>query len=109
MSSVMATPQRVPGVCLRRVICIPGPYGNLCSAGATHSVLNEAIFVYMNEIGQGHHEDTVRVFFKSRVGDIGNLLPHVMKIARKSAYELGRNLSTVLPEANRIILVSFQM
>lgn len=78
------------------------------SAGAAHSVLHEAIFAYMNEVGEGHHEDIVRAFFRFRIGDIGNLLPRVMEITRKSAYELGRSLSTALPEANRIVLVSFR-
>jgi hypothetical protein len=82
-------------------------HGKLHSAGATHSVLNEAIFAYMNEIGEGHHEDIVRAFFRYKVGEIGNLLPHVMEITRKSAYELGRSLSAALPEANRIVLVNF--
>jgi len=81
-------------------------YGELPSAGATHSVLNKAIFAYMNEVGEGHHEDIVRAFFRYRVSDIGNLLPHVMEIVRQSAYELGQSLSAALPEANRIVLVS---
>jgi len=76
------------------------------SSGATHSVLNEAIFAYMNEVAEGHHDDIVRAFFRYRVGDIGNLFSHVMEITRKSAYELGRSLSVALPEANRIVLVS---
>jgi nuclear pore complex protein Nup133 len=82
--------------------------GHVHSAGATHSVLNEAIFAYMNEVGEGHHDDIARAFFRYRAGDIGNLLPHVMEITRKSAYELGRSLSAALPETNRIVLVSLQ-
>ncbi|KIM87137.1 hypothetical protein PILCRDRAFT_64451 [Piloderma croceum F 1598] len=79
-------------------------HNEFLDAGATHSVLNEAIFAYMNEVGEGHHDDIVRAFFRYRVGDIENLLPHVMAITRKSAYELGRSLSAALPETNRIVL-----
>jgi nuclear pore complex protein Nup133 len=60
----------------------------------------------MNEVGEGHHEDIVRAFFRYRVGDIGNLLSHVWEITRKSSYEFGRSLSAALPEANRIVIVS---
>lgn len=79
----------------------------ICSAGATHSVLNEAIFAYMGEAGDAHHEDIVRAFFRYKVGDIGSLLSHIMETTRKSAYELGRSLSASLPEANGIVLVSY--
>lgn len=78
------------------------------SGGATYSVLNEAIFAYMDGVGEGHHEDVVRAFFRYRVGDIENLLAHVVEVTRKSAHELGRSLSASLPEANRIVLVSLK-
>lgn len=77
----------------------------MCREGATYSILNEAIYAYMDEIGEGQHDDVVRAFFRYKVGDIGNLLPHIGEITRKSAYELGRSLSASLPEANRIVLV----
>lgn len=60
----------------------------------------------MNEVGEGHHEDVVRAFFRYKVRDLGNLLPHVVEITRISAHELGRSLSASLPEANSIVLVS---
>ena len=63
----------------------------------------------MDGVGEGHHEDVVRAFFRYRAGDIENLLPHVVEVTRKSAYELGRSLAASLPEANRIVLVSPQM
>lgn len=59
----------------------------------------------MNEVGEGHHEDIVRAFFRFRVADIGALLPYVVDIIRKSAHELGRSLSVSLPEANHVVLV----
>lgn len=68
--------------------------------------MNEAIYTYMDGVGEGHHEDVVRAFFRYRAGDIENLLPHVVEVTRKSAYEPGRSLAASLPEANRILLVS---
>ncbi|KAF7967089.1 hypothetical protein HWV62_35891 [Athelia sp. TMB] len=79
-------------------------HNEFLDGGATHSVLNEAIYNYMDGVGEGHHEDVVRAFFRYRAGDIENLLPHVVEVTRKSAYELGRSLAASLPEANRIVL-----
>lgn len=59
----------------------------------------------MNDIGEGHHEDIVRAFFRFKVAEIAVLLPYVVDIIRKSAHELGRDLSVSLPEANRVVLV----
>ena len=59
----------------------------------------------MNRVGEGHHEDIVRAFFRFKVADIGALLPYVMDIIPKSTHELGRSLSVALPEANRVVLV----
>jgi nuclear pore complex protein Nup133 len=73
--------------------------------GHVHSVLNEAVFAYMNEVGEGHHEDFLRAFFRLRVGDIGDLVPRVTDIIMQTMRDTGRSLSTMLPEANEIILV----
>jgi predicted ArsR family transcriptional regulator len=76
-------------------------------SGHTHSVLSEAVYTYMNSIGEDYHEDVMRTLFRNRAGDIGQLLPHVMEIVRRSSHERGRNFSAVLSEANNIVLVSF--
>lgn len=60
----------------------------------------------MSELEEGHHEDVMRAFFRLHVGDIGRLLPYVAEITTKSAHEMGRSLEALLPEANRIVLVS---
>lgn len=59
----------------------------------------------MSEIGNGHHEDVMRSFFRSYVGDIGKLLKKVADIVNEESRSSGRNLIAILPEANRIVVV----
>jgi nuclear pore complex protein Nup133 len=59
----------------------------------------------MHTIGEGHYEDVMRAFFRTRASDIYQLLPHVMDIVERSTHERGRSLSNALPEANMIVLV----
>ena len=75
------------------------------STGHSHSVLSEAVHVYMYTIGEGHHEDVMRAFFRTRASDIYQLLPHVIDIVERATHERGRSLSNALPEANMIVLV----
>lgn len=73
----------------------------------SHSVLNDAVHVYMHEIGKGHHEDVIRAFFRLRVGDIGRLISKVGEAATQAARLSQRDIIEFLPEANRIVLVRF--
>jgi nuclear pore complex protein Nup133 len=73
--------------------------------GHVDSVLNEAVYAYMNDVGEGHHEDFMRAFFRLRVRDIGDLLPRVVDIITQTTRDASRSISTMLPEANEIILV----
>jgi nuclear pore complex protein Nup133 len=56
----------------------------------------------MNESGE---EDIMRAFFRTQVGNIGEILPPVLAIAERHSRGLGRDTSTAILEANRIILV----
>jgi nuclear pore complex protein Nup133 len=78
----------------------------MSSTGHTHSILSEAVHAYMNESGEGHHEDVMRAFFRHHVGNIGELLPPVLAIAERSSRGSNRSLSAALREANSIMLVS---
>ncbi|KAJ7219294.1 hypothetical protein GGX14DRAFT_591296, partial [Mycena pura] len=69
----------------------------------SESVLNEVIELYMDRIGEDHHEDVVRAFFRRHVGDIGVLLSRVADVTAKLAQSSGRDLHELLPEANRVI------
>ncbi|THG99186.1 hypothetical protein EW026_g3129 [Hermanssonia centrifuga] len=80
----------------------------LHSAGHKHSVLTEAVYILMNEAGEGHHEDLMRAFFRLRVQDIGALLPHVLEIVRRSSYEITHSLTDTIPQANEIVLTILQ-
>jgi hypothetical protein len=59
----------------------------------------------MNQVGEGHHDDLMRAFFRLRVADIGRLLPHVRDGTRRLAREAPAKQPDILSEANRIILV----
>ncbi|KAI0054126.1 hypothetical protein FA95DRAFT_1530133 [Auriscalpium vulgare] len=72
--------------------------------GHSYSVLNDAVCNYMNQAGEGHHEDFMRAFFRLRVGDLGKLLPQVRDITRTSLNEVPTSAATILPEANSVVL-----
>ncbi|KAJ6630853.1 hypothetical protein B0H10DRAFT_2160229 [Mycena sp. CBHHK59/15] len=72
--------------------------------GSSERVLNEAVELYMESIGEGHHEDIMRAFFRFHVGEIGNLLSQVANVTAKLAQDSGRDLMDLLAEANRVIL-----
>src|ERR1700761_441412 len=63
----------------------------------------------MDSIGEDHHEDVVRAFFRRHVGDIGVLLSRVADVTAKLAQSSGRDLHELLPEANRVISVSWMI
>ncbi|GBE81938.1 hypothetical protein SCP_0403120 [Sparassis crispa] len=72
-----------------------------------NNVLSEAIYRYMNAVGESHHEDCVRAFFRLKVEDIGSVFPHLLQIVRNAA-QGGRSLAVELEQANRIILTVLQ-
>lgn len=59
----------------------------------------------MNDIGEGHHEDSLRAFLRLRVRDLGGLLPHVAELVRRSLSEMTGRSTQVIPQANQIVLV----
>jgi nuclear pore complex protein Nup133 len=72
---------------------------------SSRSVLNDAVCAYMADVGEGHHEDIIRTFFRIRVGDLGQLIQKVPDIVAKALHEPDHILTGLLPEANRIVLV----
>jgi nuclear pore complex protein Nup133 len=59
----------------------------------------------MNQVGEGHHDDLMRAFFRLRIADIGKLLPHIRDDTRRQLGDLPANMTDVLSEANGIVLV----
>ncbi|KAI0273769.1 Non-repetitive/WGA-negative nucleoporin C-terminal-domain-containing protein [Gloeopeniophorella convolvens] len=72
--------------------------------GRSYDILSEAVYSYMNQVGEGHHDDLMRAFFRLRIGDIGKLLPHVRDSTRRSLNEFPTKAPYVLSEANGIAL-----
>lgn len=70
--------------------------------------MKDAIAAYMEEIGDDSHEDLVRAFFRTRVSDIGQVLQKVSDIAQKAAKRSSSSVNQILPEANRIVVVSMK-
>ena len=70
-------------------------------------MLYDAIYSYLESVGEGYHEDFVRAFFRLKVHDLGGLLPHVVEIIRKASHEHSRSLAEEVWQANEIVLVSF--
>lgn len=61
----------------------------------------------MNQVGEGHHDDLMRAFFRLRVADIGRLLPHVRDGTRRLLEETPAKQPDILSEANGIVLVRY--
>jgi nuclear pore complex protein Nup133 len=78
---------------------------NACRKGRPYDILSEAVYGYMNQVGEGHHDDLMRAFFRLRVADIGRLLPHVRDGTRRLLGEAPAKQPDILSEANGIILV----
>ena len=77
-----------------------------CRQGRPYDILSEAVYGYMNQVGEGHHDDLMRAFFRLRVADIGKLLPHIRDGTRRQLGDVPANMTDVLSEANGIVLVS---
>ena len=76
-----------------------------CRQGRPYDILSEAVYGYMNQVGEGHHDDLMRAFFRLRVADIGKLLPHTRDGTRRLLGDVPANMTDVLSEANGIVLV----
>jgi nuclear pore complex protein Nup133 len=61
----------------------------------------------MDDIGEGHHDDFMRAFFRLRVQDIGEITTWILSIlnrVKNKAPSLPA-LGPILAETNRIVLV----
>jgi nuclear pore complex protein Nup133 len=67
--------------------------------------LSEAVYGYMNQVGEGNHDDLMRAFFRLRIADIGKLLPHVRDGTRRLLGDVPANIRDILSEANGVVLV----
>ena len=79
---------------------------NHLSTNPNHSILNDVVHAYMEQNGEGHHEDVMRTFFRSRITEIGNIIEKVVPITNEASVVTGHDEIVFLPEANRIVLVS---
>ena len=59
----------------------------------------------MEKIGEGHHEDLVRAFFRLRVADLGRFLPHIVEEARKLLNDAPDTRIETISDTNVAILV----
>lgn len=60
----------------------------------------------MAEVDDTEHEDVMRTFFRSKVGDVGKLLRKVLDVVKAAGKYSGLQANTALPEANRIVTVN---
>ena len=72
----------------------------------SRSVLKDAVVSYMEEIGDGPHEDVMRAFFRYHVADIAKLLKKVLEVVHASSMATSSTFPLILSEANRVVLVS---
>ncbi|EPS98566.1 hypothetical protein FOMPIDRAFT_1061291 [Fomitopsis schrenkii] len=81
---------------------------DLMGSNNKRSVLYDAIYAYLESVGEGFHEDFVRAFFRLKVQDIGGLLPHVVEIIRKASHEHSHDLAEDNWQANESVLTILQ-
>jgi len=72
-----------------------------------HSIIADAILTFMDEVGEGFGEDPLRLFFRTKVGAVGNVLEEVAKQAKGVVDSSvgAEDKSEKLFEANQVILV----
>lgn len=73
--------------------------------------MNEVVYSYMEHVGEGHHEDFMRAFFRLRAQDVGELLAWTMSLLKRLEREAPSlpTLGPALCEANRAILVCIDL
>ncbi|KAF9533020.1 hypothetical protein CPB83DRAFT_903494 [Crepidotus variabilis] len=79
-------------------------YNQFLSTPHSQSVLKDCVTAYMRDLGDNSHEDVMRAFFRSYIGDLGRLLKKVAEIVNTQARSPTGNVQTLLPEANRVVV-----
>ncbi|CDR42823.1 RHTO0S07e04500g1_1 [Rhodotorula toruloides] len=77
--------------------------------GSGSSILSDAILQYMDEIGEGFGEDPLRLFFRTKVSGLGNVLEEVTRRAEavaESTQASAEEKSMHLREANEAVLLA---
>lgn len=64
-----------------------------------------AVRQYMESVGEGHHEDQQRAFFRLHVGELGKVLPICWAYAKSRMDEGPAVKLEALVEVNDIVLV----
>ncbi|GAA6006390.1 uncharacterized protein JCM10292_002672 [Rhodotorula paludigena] len=78
--------------------------------GGGQSALSDAVLTFMDEIGEGFGEDPLRLFFRTKIAAMGNVLEVVAKQA-KAAIDSpapAQDKALHLHEANQIVLLAYQ-
>ncbi|KAF8636731.1 hypothetical protein AX17_003534 [Amanita inopinata Kibby_2008] len=83
-------------------------YNMFLASSPTYSVLNDAVHVYMEEVGDTEHDDVMRAFFRLRVAEVGKLIKKVVEVATRVPAESDVTLDKLLPETNHIVLTLLQ-
>ncbi|GAA6016956.1 hypothetical protein JCM11491_006924 [Sporobolomyces phaffii] len=73
------------------------------------NVLSEAILTFMDEVGEGFGEDPLRLFFRSKLAFLGNVVEEVSKQARAVvSSSVSSDVKTpVVQEANQVAILVF--
>ncbi|BGP37735.1 hypothetical protein JCM10449v2_001657 [Rhodotorula kratochvilovae] len=74
------------------------------------SILADAILTFMDEVGEGFGEDPLRLFFRTKIAAVGNVLEEVAKQAKAvvDSPVSAEEKSEKLYEANQVLLLAFK-
>ncbi|THH33962.1 hypothetical protein EUX98_g282 [Antrodiella citrinella] len=83
-------------------------HNDALAAGNPHSVLTEAVRLFVENSKHSDTDDNMRAFFKYYVNSIESLLPAAMEIVHRSSTADAQSLLISLSEANNIVLTILQ-
>ncbi|GAA5905117.1 Nup133p [Sporobolomyces salmoneus] len=93
-----------------RIVAAGALWSHLNARLGEQTVLSESILTFMDEIGEGFGEDPLRLFFRSKLGSLGNVVEEVSKQAKSvvsSSSASSETKSPVLYEANQVVNLVF--
>ncbi|GAA5844336.1 hypothetical protein JCM5353_008463 [Sporobolomyces roseus] len=92
-----------------RIVAAGALWGHQNARLGEQNVLSQAILTFMDEVGEGFGEDPLRLFFRSKLASLGNVVEEVTKQTKDVASSsTSSELKTpVLHEANQVGILVF--
>ncbi|GAA6061596.1 hypothetical protein JCM10212_000904 [Sporobolomyces blumeae] len=93
-----------------RIVAAGALWGHFNARLGEQTVLSDAILSFIDNVGEGFGEDPLRLFFRSKLGSLGDVLEEVSKHAQASVSSSAQSSEAkakVLHEANQVFILVF--